>query len=179
LETFEAASEGGRPVIGEIHLLEPFVAATRAAVGEMASTEVGVRGMVRKAMHRALGDIAAVIGLSKKGSPPSAASPGSLVLGFPQGTAAVLARRILTGVRIEVDQKLIRDCMGEIANVVAGQAKAILAETPYRFAFTLPPAVVDAREFRAPQGLDSLVVGFTSDYGEFAMQLFLDPCSLM
>jgi chemotaxis protein CheX len=174
LETFETAFEGGQPVIGEIHLLEPFIAATRTAVGEMAATEVGVRGMVRKSMHQALGDIAAVIGLSRKGSSQSAASPGSLVIGFPQGAAAALARRILTGVSTDVDQKLISDCMGEIANVVAGQAKALLAETPYRFLFTLPPIVADARDFRPPTGLDCLLVGFTSDLGEFTLQLFLN-----
>jgi chemotaxis protein CheX len=178
LEAFEVAAEGGQPVIGEIHLLEPFIAATRAAVGEMAATEVVVRGMVRKVMQHALGDIAAIIGLSKAGSPPNAAPPEFLVLGFPQSTAAALAGRILKGTTIQMDQKLIGDCMGEITNVVAGQAKAMLAETPYRFAFTLPPAVTDAGEFRAPQGLDCLVVSFTSDHGEFALQLFLDPCSL-
>src|SRR4029077_7899808 len=96
LETLEAAFEGGQPVIGEIHLLEAFIAATRAAVGEMCATALGVRGIVRKPMHQALGDIAAVIGLSK-GSPARVTSPGSLVLGFPQGTAAALAGRILIG----------------------------------------------------------------------------------
>jgi chemotaxis protein CheX len=174
LETLEAAFEGGQPVIFEIHLLEPFIAATRAAVGEMAGTEVGVRGMARKAMQHALGDIAAVIGLSRAGSSPNAAPTESIVLGFPQSTAMALAGRILSGTTIQMDQKLISDCMGEIANVVAGQAKAMLTETPYRFTFTLPPAVTDAREFRPLQSLDCLLVGFTSEYGEFALQLFLD-----
>ena len=60
---FEVASEGVHPVIGEVHLLEPFIAATRAALSEMAGTEVGVRAMVQKTLHHALGDIAAVVGL--------------------------------------------------------------------------------------------------------------------
>jgi hypothetical protein len=64
--------------------------------------------------------------------------------------------------------------MGEIANVVAGQAKAMLAETPYRFVFALPPIVVHAKDFRLPSGLDCLMVAFTCDYGEFALQLSLD-----
>jgi CheY-specific phosphatase CheX len=197
LETFEADSEGGQPVIGEIHLLEPFIAATRAAVAEMADTEVGVRGMVRKAMRHALGDIAAIISLSRKNpkiekqtlevrkepSPSSSsltpnpwpsASSGFLILSFPQMTATALARRILTGVTAEVDQKLISDCMGEIANVVTGQAKAMLVETPYRFLFTLPPVVVDAKEFQPSPCLDCLMVTFTCDEGEFALQLSLD-----
>jgi CheY-specific phosphatase CheX len=62
--------------------------------------------------------------------------------------------------------------VGEIANVIAGQAKAILADTPYRFTFTVPE-VVAAREFRPPQSLDCLVVAFRSDQGDFALQLFL------
>jgi len=173
LETFETAFEGGQPIIGEIHLLEPFIAATRAAVGEMAGTEVGVRGMVQKAIHHALGDIAAIVGLSRKGSLTNA-SPGFLVLGFPQRTATALAGRVLTGATAEVDQKLISDCMGEIANVVAGQAKAMLAETPYRFVFALPPIVVHAKDFRLPPGLDCLMVAFTCDQGQFVLQLSLD-----
>jgi len=172
LETFETVSEGESPVVGEIHLLEPFIAATRAAVGEMVGGEIGVRKMVRTVVHHAFGDIAAVIGLSKKGD-VTAASPGSLALSFPQRTAAALAQRILTGTTIEMDQKLINDCMGEIANVVAGQAKALLAETRYQFVFALPPTVVDAREFQPQPGLDCLLVGFTTDHGEFAMQLSL------
>ena len=198
METFDAAFKGGQPVLVEIHLLEPFIAATRAALNEMAGTEVGVRGMVRTALHHALGDIVAVIGLSRKRSgedqglqfgeeppnssclrttdpwPLTSASAEALILGFPQRTAAALASRILTGVTTEVDQNLIRDCMGEIANVVTGQAKALLAETAYRFVFALPPVVDDVKKFRHSPGLDCLMVVFTCDQGEFALQLCLE-----
>ncbi len=164
----EVDVEGAQPVVGELRakLLEPFIAATCAALGEMAGTEVVVRAVYQKTMHHALGDIAAVFRLRS-------ATEGSLVLSFPQRTAAALAGRILAGVTQEVDENLIRDCAGEIANVVAGQAKALLAETPYRFAFFMPQVVIDAKEFRPPQGLDCLVVAFRSDPGEFALQLFL------
>ena len=80
----------------------------------------------------------------------------------------------MSGFTQELDENLIRDCMGEIANVVTGQAKAMLAETPYGFAFSLPPIVVDSKEFRPPSPcLDCLIVAFLCDQGEFAMQLFL------
>jgi len=52
---------------------------------------------------------------------------GSLVLIFPQRTAEALADRMLAGVSIDVGDQLIRDCAGEIGNVVAGQAKALLS----------------------------------------------------
>jgi chemotaxis protein CheX len=168
LDRFTVAVENAQPVVGEIRdmLLEPFIAATRTALGEMAGTEVAVQAVFQTSRHRALGDLAVVVGLR-------AATEGSLVLSFPQRTAAALAGRILAGVTQEVDENLIRDCVGEIANVVAGQAKAMLAGGPYRVASSMPQVVVDANECPPQQGLDCLVVVFSSDEGEFALQLFL------
>jgi CheY-specific phosphatase CheX len=154
-------------VAGEIReqLVEPFITATRAALGEMAATEVAVRAVCQTALPHTLGDIAAVLGLLS-------GTAGFLVLGFPRRTAAALAGRILAGVKDEVDENLIRDCVGEMGNVIAGQAKAILAETPYRFAFSLPEVVVGPKELLPRPGPDCLVVVFGSDPGEFTLQLF-------
>jgi chemotaxis protein CheX len=168
LDRFELASEGAQPVVREIRdqLLEPFIQAARAALGEMAATEVAVRAVYQKALHHTLGDIASVLGLLS-------GVEGFLVLGFPERTAAALARRILAGATEEVDENLIRDCVGEIANVVAGQAKAILAGTPYHFDFSLPGVVTGAKELPTRQRLDCFVVAFRSDQGDFSLQLFL------
>jgi chemotaxis protein CheX len=169
LDEFEIATRGGQPVVGEIRdrLLEPLIAATCTAVSEMASTEVVVGAVYQKTIRHTLGDVSAVLGLMS-------AAGGSLVLSFPERTAAALAGRILTGVTEEVDENLIQDCVGEIANVVAGQAKALLAGTPYRFAFSLPKVVVGAgHEVGPKQGLDCLIVAFNSDPGQFFLQLFL------
>jgi chemotaxis protein CheX len=168
LDGFEVVDEGAPPVGGEIRdkLLEPFIGATFAALSEMVGTEVVVRAVYQKTMDHALGDLAAVIGLRSE-------TEGSLVLAFPQQTAAALAGRILAEVTPEVDDSLIRDCVGEIANVVAGQAKAMLAEGPYRFVFCLPQIVVRAKDFQPRPGLDCLVAAFASDQGDFALQLFL------
>ncbi len=176
LETIATILESGEPALKEIHLLEPFIRATRTALGEMVGSEIGVLGMVRNARHQVWGDIAGVIGLSKKESTsqlPRSDGLGSLVLKFPQKTAEALAARLFSGVRTEIDKNLIRDCMGEIANVVGGQAKAMLDETPYRFEFRLPPVVVDAQKIQLPPGLDCLTVCFTCDQGEFVLQLSL------
>jgi len=148
-------------------LLEPFVTAVYTALREMAGVEAAVQAVSQKTLDHALGDIAAVIHLKT-------VSDGFLVLSFPQPTAAVLAGRILAGVTQEVDENLIRDCVGEIANVVAGQAKALLAAAPVQFVFSLPQTVVSAQQFRPRPGLDALVVEFSTDQGEFALQLFLN-----
>lgn len=168
MESFAAADAGAQPVMAEIrdNLLEPFIAATVVALGEMAGADVAVREVYQKALHHALGDLAVVVRLTST-------TEGALVLAFPRPTAAALARRILVEVASATDDALIRDCVGEIGNVVAGQAKAMLAETPYRLVFSLPQSVVAADQFRAPLGLDCVVVAFSSALGEFALQLFL------
>jgi CheY-specific phosphatase CheX len=196
LDIFESALEDGQPIVEEFHFLEPFIEATRAALAGMADIQVNIQRMVRKTMNRALGDVVAVIRLTKRreagvegigsreiaglihpragvaGS--SLSDPSLMIIGFPNRTAAALGGRILTGIANEVHENLIRDCMGEIANVVAGQSKALLAETPHRFIFSLPPIVMNAEEFHPPSNLDCLIVVFTCDQGEFTIQLFLD-----
>jgi chemotaxis protein CheX len=164
----ETAAEGAEPVDVEIReqLLEPFITATRAALAEMASTDVVVRAVCHNPGRPAVDGISVVLRLT-------AATEVSLVLSFPEQTATALARRILAGVSAEVDEQLTRDCVGEIGNVVAGQAKALLAGTPYHFTFSLPRVVTGVDEFRPAPELDCLMVAFNSEQGEFALRLLL------
>jgi chemotaxis protein CheX len=163
----EIAAEGAEPVSAEIRekLLDPFIAATGAALGEMASAEVVVRAVSRGPGRHPSENICAELRFTS-------GIEGSLVLIFPQDTAEALAKRILVGVSSEVDPQLIRDCVGEIGNVVAGQAKALLAATPYHFTFSLPK-VVYVEDFQAPPVPVCLVADFNCNSGEFALELFL------
>jgi chemotaxis protein CheX len=163
----EIASGTGHPISDEVrsHLLEPFIEATRAALAEMAGVEVVVRAAVRTDLPQALGDVSVVVQLSS-------ATEGHLVLGFPHRTAAALTERVLTGALKQIDEGLIRDCVGEIANVVAGQAKSLLAGTPYHFSFSLPRVVIgSASKLGLLPCRDCLVVAFSTDLGDIALQL--------
>jgi chemotaxis protein CheX len=148
-------------------LVEPFLAAVRAALGEMAGMEVAVGEVQQKeGLHPRDGFVVSL--------QLSLAIDGSFVLSFPQKTAAAMAGRILAGVSQDLDEKLIGDCMGEIANVVAGQAKALLGETPYHFGFSLPKVVpAGDAEMQSAEGLGCWSAHFTSEVGEFDLQLYL------
>jgi CheY-specific phosphatase CheX len=155
------------PVNEEIRdqLVAPFIAATRAALEEMVSTHIAVRAIGQGIAPQSPGDVAALLRID---SP----TIRCLVLSFPVATARAFAAQMLTGARDTLDDALIRDCAGEIANVVGGQAKALLAETPYRFSFTVPE-VISRDDFQLPEGLVGLFVAFSSDHGDFALQLHL------
>jgi chemotaxis protein CheX len=101
---------------------------------------------------------------------------GLVVLDFPEETALGVVKRVLANHLTEVPpvEELEYDCLGEMVNVVAGQAKAILADTPYRFSFSTPRVVAGVGQDIWPRnGEDGLIVVFSSDVGPFALQLLL------
>jgi chemotaxis protein CheX len=160
-------STDAQPVAPEVRetLLEPFIAAASMTLGELAQTELAVRSVYRTAQPRTLSDLSALLGLTAEGGEV-------LVLSFPKATASALARRILAAVTPAPDDDLIRDCMGEVANVIAGGAKTLLAETPYQLLLATPRIISGAGfEVGSRPGVEGLVVVFGSDAGEFALQV--------
>jgi chemotaxis protein CheX len=165
LEIWE--SPDGQPVAPEVRevLLEPFIAAASMTLAELAHTELAVRSIYRVAPPRTLCDISAVLGLT-------AAGGEVLVLSFPASTAAALAGRILAEVNQAPDDELVRDCIGELANVIAGGAKTLLAETPYQLLLATPSILSGAGlDIASGPGAESLVAVFGSDAGPFTLQV--------
>ena len=66
----------------------------------------------------------------------------------------------------------LTDGVGELANIVAGNAKQGLQK--YKLSISLPNVVVGKNHMlRSPSGLPSIVVPFVSSIGSFAMEVSL------
>ena len=157
------------PVLEEIRkqLLGPFTSAIIVTMKVMAGIEPVVRAVYQKTHHKMFGDISAVIGLTSS-------VDGAMVLSFPGSSALAYTQLILQDVVDIPSSDIIRDCVGEIANVIAGQARGILANTTYQFSMSTPTIVSGAgHEIRHKPGLPCLVAVFTSEVGDFALQLCL------
>lgn len=161
---------GATPVLSpedQERILEQFVSAASLVLREWASTEVGVRSVGLESRGRPFGDVSAV--LEFLSGPFSA-----LVISSTADAAAALARRILAEVTPEVDDALIHDCLGEVANLIAGQAQALLVGTPYHFTFSTPRIVSGAAHDDGQRSArDSLVAVLVCDLGEIALQVDL------
>jgi CheY-specific phosphatase CheX len=94
----------------------------------------------------------------------------ALVLRFPERTAASFAERVLREVGTAVDGAMIRDCVGELANVIGGQAKALLHGTVHHIVFSTP-TVTSGADGYCPTGGEGLVIRFDTDVGAFALQV--------
>jgi chemotaxis protein CheX len=167
LDSLPGYCDHGQPVDAEIRsdLLDQFITATQVALAEMTGKQVSPQAIYRSARYHPQGDLAVVVEMQL-------ATEGTLVLAFPRSAAAALACQMLGSATPHVSEELVCDCLGEIANVVAGQAKAMLADTAYRFTFSLPRVMASA-EFQQGSGRDRLVVEFASDLGEFSLALFV------
>jgi chemotaxis protein CheX len=147
-------------------LVGAFAAAVPFAVREMAGVEVAPKNPRPATDADGFADVSVAVRLTTAGG------EGRLILSFSQGTAAALARRVLAGVVGDADQAMIRDCMGEVANVVAGQAKALLYGTPSHFTLSTPTVLSDGAA-GVPEG--TWVIGFDSDVGAFAAHVCTPP----
>jgi CheY-specific phosphatase CheX len=143
-------------------LLDPFIEAACGTLRDWAQTEAAVRTTHRQTRPPAFGDLWAALELT------FADDRGILVIGMAAPTAAALARRILAETTREVNDTLVCDCVGELANVTAGQAKALLHGTPRWFRLGTPRVAPADIAWPAP---DCLVAMLGTDLGDIALRL--------
>ena len=144
-------------------LIEPFTTAVSMTLREMAGVEVVVRETLRAAGAEGFADASVILQLTS-------GTKGWLVLSVPERTAKELTGRVLNEVGGTADDGMVRDCVGELANVIAGQAKTLLYGTPHHFTFSTP-TVLNAGS--ADMATGRWVIRFDSDAGVFALHLCL------
>jgi len=99
----------------DVRFINPFISAIKNVFGTMVQTEVSIgRPMIRTDELRSA-DVSGVIGLSGDVT-------GAVVLSFPGKVASKLASRF-AGVELDVGQEDFSDAVGELTNMVAGNAK--------------------------------------------------------
>jgi chemotaxis protein CheX len=140
-------------------LVGPFSEAVAAALRELAGVESILTEAHSTAEPVGFGDVSAILRLNGE---------GFLVLSLPAPTAASLARRVLAETLSEVADDMVRDCMGEVANIIAGQAKTLFYGTRRHFTFTTPTVVNGPPSV---QNAQRWVATFHSDVGEFTLHV--------
>lgn len=109
--------------------------------------------------------LTSIVDLSGKAS-------GQLALSFPATTARAVVAAMLGADEQSLDQETVNDGAAEFANIVAGFAKARLAETPYHFQLSPP------RHESGPwnSGIEEAsVLRLSSAFGDFLLQVRLVP----
>jgi chemotaxis protein CheX len=149
-----------------VSFINPFIAATLQALEVMAAVRPERGKPFVKAGVSAQGDISGVIGLAGEAA-------GSVAVTFPAG----LAKKIYAGMVGQEAPDLneeVRDAVGELANMIAGGAKAVLAQEGYHFRIAIPSIIVGKGHTIEHRGKGPcLVVPFTLEGETFWLEVSL------
>lgn len=161
----------GDPVALDVNYVNPFIAATINAVEMLSGMEIARQALFLKRDYKMFGDLSSVMGLS-------GTATGSLVLSMPEDLAVRLAGRMIRSELTEIDD-VVLDAVGELINVISGNAKAAFTDTEYHFQFSLPSVVTGAGHRISHQsGTPCVVVVFAVGDSEMALQICLAPGDL-
>jgi chemotaxis protein CheX len=100
-------------------------------------------------------------------------SVATLALSFSRDTAVRLVAQLLAVEEAEVDDAILGDGVGELANIVAGAAKSRLSHGNGQVKLSLPE-VLFGNEHQLPRSSvhDSTQVRFATNYGDFLLYVW-------
>lgn len=151
-----------------VDFINPFIASTLQALEVMASIRPERGTPFVKTERAAKGDISGVIGLAGEAS-------GSVSVTF----SSRLARKVyahMVGEKAPGLTREVQDAIGEIANMVAGGAKAALAQQGFSFRIAIPSIVLGRGHTIEHRGQGPcLVVPFTLDGETFWLEVSFGP----
>jgi CheY-specific phosphatase CheX len=96
---------------------------------------------------------------------------GQLTMAFPAETARRIVSQMLGMEENEMDQETIRDGVGEMANIVAGNVKAALSDSPYHLSLSLPIIRSGLESF--PDGADKVDNRLRTELGDFRLMYWM------
>jgi chemotaxis protein CheX len=99
---------------------------------------------------------------------------GTLAISFPREVILDIAFRML-GEKFETIDDSVTDLVGEITNMVTGQAKQLLSEKGFDFDMARPTVIRGEQPIEMIAALPAIVVPFTCEKGEFYVEICFTP----
>lgn len=148
----------------DVSYINPFVVSTIETFTKMLNSEAKPGKIQLKNDESHTYDISGVIGLSGE-------AQGSICLSFPK-LIALKVVSALVGADIKIIGPEVSDAIGEIANIIAGNAKQHL--TQYNLSISLPKVIMGKdHKIASQRGVPTIIVPFDSSFGNFAMEVSL------
>ncbi len=147
-----------------VSYVNPFIQSTIVTFKNMMSTDVTPGKVALKEGNALTYYISGIIGLSGD-------AQGAIAVSFPK-LAALKVVSAMLGTQIKVVGDEVTDGIGELANIIAGNAKKDLAQ--FNLKISLPKVVIGSNHYLAQPGKTPvLTVPFTCTFGDFMMEVSL------
>lgn len=148
----------------DVSFINHFISSTSTVFSTMLSCPIKRASLELKEHRHPTHEVSAVIGLSGRIS-------GSVVLSMEEQVALKAAGEMMFTEYTNVDSEVF-DAIGELANMVAGGAKAELAEMD--LSLGLPNVVVGSKSIYFPADVRPVSVGFETPWGAMALDVGFD-----
>jgi chemotaxis protein CheX len=149
--------------------INPFLSSLTNTFRTMLAIEVSRGDMWLKVDNAALHEVSGVIGLSGR-------AVGSVVLSLSAELAKRAASHMLMTEIDEINDD-VTDAVGELANMVAGAAKAQLEDL--EMSVSLPNVITGTNySVRFPSDVKPICIPFTTDWGPLVLEVGLTPAAV-
>lgn len=146
----------------DVRYINPFIKSVSNVFQTMLSIDITFGKPTAKQNSTPRPDVSAIIGFSGDAS-------GSVVLGFEKSTALKVASAF-AGTELGIDDPDFADALGELANMVAGGAKANFEG--FNITISLPSVIVgEAHEVIKSKAHPSLVIPCHLSLGDFIVEV--------
>jgi chemotaxis protein CheX len=148
----------------DVAYVNPFILSTVHTFKTMLNTDAHPQAPILKVNDKHTYDVTGIIGLSGE-------AQGSIAISFSKIMTLKVVSKLL-GTEIKIIDRDVADGIGELANIIAGNAKQHL--TQFQLSISLPKVIVGQSHWiMAQKNIPSIVVPFKSSLGEFSMEVAL------
>ncbi len=146
----------------DIDYINPVISSTKNVFEMMLEAKVARTGLQLKSDNTPAHEVSAVIGLAGM-------VQGTIVLSFSERVACSILNQLVGVTADQIDHEVC-DAVGEVANMVAGGAKAQLAQ--YDLNLSIPNVVTGTGHvIHFPSNVMPICISFESDFGPFTIEV--------
>lgn len=150
-----------------IEIAKPFIKATQDVMSTMAGMQPVVGKPFVKNDDGSMGDVSAYITISGHKN-------GKIYIKFSKQCAVTMVKNML-GDDVEDILQDVQDAVGEITNMISGQARAGLSQMGLKFEGSTPTVVMGKKKADDPLSSSPVVsIPFSTDSGGFSVEFSFD-----
>ncbi len=151
----------------DVKLVNPFIEGAINVLRTMASVEASPGKPYLKRDQKATGDVSAVIGLTGEAS-------GTISISFPEKSITAIVSRMFGEEITKLDGE-VSDAVGEIANMISGQARRELEKMGKLIHGAIPSVIVGKNhEVRHISNHPIIAVPFETEDGGFTIEVCME-----
>lgn len=144
--------------------INPFIESTLRSLDMMAGIKAEKIGLELKDDHITAYEISTIIGLTGETS-------GSIIISMPTTLACRIASNMLMEEIQSINQN-VEDAIGEIGNIVVGDARRTLMQDGHSLNISIPTVVIGAgHRISRPGNVPCIAIPFRTEFGDFEVNV--------